>query len=96
MKKKFLDVGYVVVCNDHNLSEANEIDEEFVSHGMTLEQEKWRIQDTKKEKYQGSVMTVMIMNLLQTMKNNPINYMMLVPIIVSIYFWPSSLSHFIF
>ena len=96
MKKIFLDVGYVVVCNDHNLSKSNEIDEEFVSHRMTLAQEIWRIQDAKKEKFQGSVMKVMIMNLLHTMKNIPINYMMLVPIIVSIYFWPSSLSRFIF
>ena len=50
MKRVFLDVGYVKVCNDHNLLEANDIDEEFVVHRLTLVQEKWTIQDDKEEK----------------------------------------------
>ena len=87
MKRVFLDVGYVKVCNDHNLLEANDIDEEFVVHHLTLAQEKWMIQDDKEEKFQGRVMTV---------SNTPMNHMMLLPIIVSTYFCPSYLSRFIF
>ena len=34
IKKIFLDVGYVEVCNNGDLLEANEIEEEFFSHHM--------------------------------------------------------------